>query len=739
MKPQSETSNPMKKLTCLLAGTVIALALTASQSLAQSTYEPYTFSTLAGNAGYGSADGTGSAARFSFPSGVTVDSAGNIYVADSANNTIRKVTSTGVVTTLAGLAGQGGSADGMGSEARFARPSGVTVDGAGNVYVADTSNNTIRKVTPAGVVTTLAGLAESFGSTDGAGSDARFSYPSGVAVDSAGNVYVADTGNNSPIRKVTPAGVVTTLAGLAGSYGSADGTGSEARFWNPSGVTVDSAGNVYVADTYNHTIRKVTPAGVVTTLAGNASITLPNGDPLGGYADGTGSEARFRSPSSVAVDSAGNVYVADTHNYTIRKVTPTGAVTTLAGLAGNYGSVDGIPSEARFYGPSGVAVDRAGNVYVTDGDTIRKVTPEGGVTTLAGLAPRLGGSADGTGSAARFAGPDGVAVDRSGNIYVADSGNYTIRKVTPVGEATTLAGLAGIRGSDDGTGNSARFFLPTGVAVDTAGNVYVMAENAIRKVTPTGVVTTLAGLAGSGGSTDGMGSAARFGKSQLRNGPGGVAVDSVGNVYVADSRNNTIRKVTSAGEVTTLAGLSHDTNGDGFPDGEYSDGTGSAARFYGPSGVAVDSVGNVYVADTDNNAIRKVTPTGVVTTLAGRAGDYGSSEDGTGIAAHFRRPTSVAVDSTGNIYVSDSGNGTLRKGYPAPRILNSGPGFGFTGGQFGFNFTGPQGKLVVVEASSDLLSWLPIWTNTFTFPAALDFSDPQSGTSSTRFYRARLP
>ena len=276
----------MKSLTRVVACTMIVLALTSGQCLAQRTYEPYTFTTLAGNAGYGSADGTGSTARFRKPSSVAVDSTGNVYVADSGNNTIRKVTATGVVTTLAGdnstfdefgnLVRE--NLDGTGSAARFSGPSSVAVDNAGNVFVADSENHTIRKVTPAGVVTTLAGLAGTQGSADGTGSAARFFGPSGVAVDIMDNVYVADSGNFT-IRKVTPAGVVTTLAGLAGTQGSADGTESAARFFGPSGVAVDIMGNVYVADSGNFTIRKVTSAGVVTTLAGKASITNQFGGP----------------------------------------------------------------------------------------------------------------------------------------------------------------------------------------------------------------------------------------------------------------------------------------------------------------------------------------------------------------------------------------------------------------------------------------------------------------------------
>jgi sugar lactone lactonase YvrE len=334
------------------------MLLGASPALAQANYEPYAIVTLAGRAGrVGSANGTGSAAGFYDPVGVAVDSAGNVYVADSNNQTIRKITSSGVVSTVAGLAGAPGSADGTGSAARFSTPLGVAVDSAGNLYVADTINRTIRKITAAGVVTTLAGLAGTPGSADGTGSAARFDYPNGVAVDSAGNLYVADS-FNSTIRKVTAGGVVSTLAGLAAAPGSADGTGSAARFANPRGVAVDSTGNLYVADSFNSTIRKVTSGGVVTTMAGFAGAS--------GSADGTGRAARFNSPFGVAVDSAGNVYVADPNNQTIRKITSDGVVKTLAGFAGATGSADGTASVARFNYPFGVAVDSAGNVYVGD-------------------------------------------------------------------------------------------------------------------------------------------------------------------------------------------------------------------------------------------------------------------------------------------------------------------------------------------------------------------------------------
>jgi sugar lactone lactonase YvrE len=548
-----------------------------------------------------------------------------VYAAEPFNNTIRKITPNGVVTTFAGSAGTWGSTDGIGASARFSSPQGVATDSAGNVYVADTGNYTIRKITPAGVVTTLAGIAGVAGSADGIGASARFNGPQSVATDSAGNVYVADFGNDT-IRKITPDGLVTTLAGAAGMQGSIDGMGAAARFNGPYGVAVDASGNVYVADFGNDTIRKITPDGLVTTLAGAAGMQAS--------IDGIGAAARFNGPYGAAVDASGNVYVADTGNDTIRKITPAGVVTTLAGTAGAAGSTDGIGAAATLFAPQGVATDSAGNLYVASGSTIRKITPAGVVSTFAGGKVDTCGmaycSTDGMGAAASFGGPVGVAADSAGNIYVADTyslgdvfgSSGTIRKITPAGLVSTFAGTAGTTGSTDGTGAAARFNNPTGLATDSAGNIYVADSyrlpfppfgaslgNTIRKITPAGVVSTFAGTAGTTGSTDGTGAAVLFSSPQ------GVATDSDGNVYVADTGNSTIRKITSTGVVTTLAGIAGMTGS--------TDGVGAAARFNSPVGVAVDGAGNVYVADTGNDLIRKITPSGAVTTIVGRPGEKG--------------------------------------------------------------------------------------------------------------------
>ena len=323
-----------------------------------------TVTTLAGAADKGNADAVGTAARFGYPMGIVVAPDGALYVVDDENQTIRKVTPLGAVTTVAGLAGSRGSADGRGAAARFYHPAGLALDASGNLYVTDADNHTIRKLTPAGEVTTLAGAAGRKGSADGKGAAAQFNLPQGVAVDSHGTVYVADTENHI-MRKITSDGVVTTLAGTARKKGSVDGWGAAARFHSPAGVAVDASGNVYVADNGNHTIRKITAAGEVTTLAGRASHH--------GGTDGPGGQARFLFPAGVAVDAIGNVYVADHLNTTIRKILSTGEVSTLAGSVLRIGYVDGPGPDARFVGPFGIAVDANSTLYVTDGPTVRMI------------------------------------------------------------------------------------------------------------------------------------------------------------------------------------------------------------------------------------------------------------------------------------------------------------------------------------------------------------------------------
>ncbi len=674
-------------------------------------------STLAGTGGSGFMDGAGNVAKFSYPHGVAVDGSGFVYVADTSNHRIRKITSGGVVSTLAGTGGSG-FMDGAGNVAQFNSPVGVAVDGSGFVYVADKNNNRIRKITSSGVVTTLAGTGGS-GFMDGAGNVAQFNKPNGVAVDVSGFVYVADSDNNR-IRKITSGGVVTTLAGAVSGF--MDGAGNVARFNKPKGIAVDVSGNVYVADSSNHRIREITSGGVVSTLAGSgggfvdgagnvAKFSKPYGvavDGLGNlYVGSTWTNNRIRkliiepptldpictngTPSTVKVFFANTEKCASCNSgfdlngelcggfdpicmngvalmvkvptanikkcdscdsyYVLKKSDETCVIVSVETLAGtgDQGFRNGAGNVAKFNFPSGVTVDGSDNVYVgdTNNQRIRKITSGGVVSTLAGTG--AAGFRNSAGNVAKFKNPQGVVVDGSGNVYVADQNNHRIRKITSSGVVSTLAGMGTLGGFVDGVVSVAKFSYPQGVAVDSSGNVYVadVSNHRIRKIITNSMgvveVSTFAGT-GTHGFRDGAGNVAKF------NEPRGVAIDSSGNIYVADGDNHRIRKITSSGLVSTLAGTgsSGSTNG-----------AGNVARFNEPRGVAVDSLGNVYVADTDNHRIRKITSSGLVSTLAG-TGNYGFM-DGAGNVARFNSPTGIAVDSDGNVYVADYTNHRIRK------------------------------------------------------------------------------
>lgn len=610
--------------------------------------DPLELSLLAGGlGGAGNLDGVGSEARFGYSYGVAVDAAGNAYVSDIQNRIIRKVTPTGVVTTFAGKTDLSNYSpvDGTGTAARFVSPYGIAIDSLGNLFVAD--GRTIRKITPAAVVTTVAGnytTSYSLPSADGTGTAASFRNTQSITIDSADNLYVADT-QNYTIRKITPAGVVTTVAGdVTGTYSATpiDGPALTAKFVAPTGVTVDSANNIYVADSQQ--IRKIS-AGVVSTLAGNIANSA--------LQDGTGLAAKFGYISGIKSDVAGNIFVADSSTRSIRKVTPAAVVTTYAGAlpgsfptgASAYLPLDGTGTSAQFGSVTGLAIDTTGNLFAMDSNTLRKISTAAVVTTIAGKAAQTG-TTDGTGAAARFIYPRGMVFDSTGNMFVLNQSFNLVRKVTQAGVVTTFAGggsYPGLGATGDGTGTSANFSGLSGIAIDAANNLYVTDQLAVRKITPAGVVTTLAGVRNDYASppTDGALTVARFGFTT------GIAIDSTGNLYV--SENKTIRKITPAGVVSTFAGSTTST-------GVSADGNGIAAKFTYVSNIAIDNAGTLYLLDAGR--IRKVSVTADVTTFS--AIGYGYL-DGDVSVAKFSGITGFAFDSSNNIYVSDSGNSAVRK------------------------------------------------------------------------------
>ena len=585
---------------------------------------------LAGNVGGpGIVDGTGTNARFSGLNGITLDASGNIYVGDDRR--VRKISPAGVVTTFAG--GEFGSAEGVGSSVKFYKAQHMATDAAGNIYVLDPYSCLVRKLTPAAVSSTLAGSVCSGAMADGQGSAVSFAMLSGMTIDSAGNLYIAD---EHTIRKLTPAGVVTTMAGKRGVSAADDGPGTNARFFWPSGLATDNTGNVYIADSYNHSIRKMTPAGAVTTIAGRAGET--------GSVDGTVAASRFNTPRAVAVDTAGNIYVADTFNSVIRKITQAGMVSTVAGSSGQVGIDDGTGAAARFAQPMAIIGDSAGNLYVADAGNfnVRKINAAGVVTTLAG-AVNVRYALDGVGAAAGFYAPGNLAADINGNLYLNDymDRQHIVRKVTPEGVVSTIAGLA------------ANFDQIGGLATDVNGNVYVADTiGTIRQINPAGVITPVAGVERKYGLVDGKGSEARFSS------PNGIVNMGNGDMLVADMVNQAIRKVSATGQVSTYASIPLAQAASFKP---YGEGRGTP---YVSNGMAMDSSGNLYVADGGSHVIFKVSSAGVSSVFAGVNYQAGSA-DGTGAAARFSRPQGLTIDTKGNLYVADTDNHTVRKITPA--------------------------------------------------------------------------
>jgi secreted PhoX family phosphatase len=604
-----------------------------------------------GLAGYSGDAGPATAAKLNDPRGIAVDVAGNLYVADRGNARIRKVTPEGVIHTVAGNGTAGYDGDGGPATAALLNaPLSIAVDTAGNLYTADAFNHRIRKVNSEGMISTVAGNGTvGYGGDGGSATAAQLNYPSGVAVDTAGNLYIVDWGN-ARIRKVTLEGVINTVAGNGtNGYSGDGGSATTAQLWYPEGAAVDTAGNLYIADTYNYRIRKVTSAGVITTVAGkNGNGYLGDGGPA--------TAALLNVPRSIALDPSGNLYIADTDNHRIRKVTSEGVISTVAGNGTRGYLGDGGPATAALLSyPYGVAVDAAGSLYIADAgnNRIRKVTPEGMISTVAGNGTFSfdGYSGDGgPATAAQLHFPTDVDVDAAGNLYIADCANHCIRKVTTDGIIQTVAGN-GTRGSfgDGGPATAANLNYPKSVAVDAAGNIYIQdAYPRIRKVTSEGVISTVAGIMIAGYSGDGgPATAAALGF------PTDIALDASGNLYISEGFAR-IRKVTSEGVISTVAGIGTvGYSGDGGP--------ATAAQLGFPCGLALDMAGNLYIADDEYNLIRKVTSEGVISTAAGN-GTWGYSGDG-GPAreAQLGSPYHIAVDTAGSLYIADIDMHRIRK------------------------------------------------------------------------------
>jgi sugar lactone lactonase YvrE len=615
------------------------------------------------------------------PTALTLDSAGNVYFA--GESCIFKITPGGVMTRIAGNARTGYSGDGgPATNAQLGNPTGMAVDTAGNLYLADGLNNRVRKVSTDGTISTVAGNGAAGYSGDGSAAvNAQLNGPSGVALDSAGNLYIADTGNHR-VRKVSAKdGTISTVVGTGvAGYSGDGGSPLSAQLHSPLYAGLDGAGAIYIADSGNYAIRKVAN-GVISTIAGNGKIGVGPGDnavpaagvsfgPIASMAvdtkgdvyvgdgvwkiwkvsNGTLSDlppgwfAGSIQATGLAVDAAGNLYVAENYFGSIQVASPTGKVTYLTlqyPVAPDLG--DGGPATSAYLkGPHGISLDSSGAIYIADAGNsygyIRKVAKDGIISTVVGGSQNWGPGAPALDSLLQQ--PSSVALDAKGNLFVIEYwGVYEVPQAT---------GLVTIAGTGLGL-----YYCPIvnyvwqQLAFDGAGNLYATSPIGVYKMTPDGHWTTIAGNGHYGFTGDGSALGVAFQYAT------GIAADSAGNLYVADTFNQRIRKVTPLGVLTTIAGNgTAGFKGDGGP--------ATSAELNQPLGVAVDSAGNLYIADTLNNRIRKVTANGTITTIAGTGFPAYMGDGGLATQADLNGPFGIQVDKAGNLYFSDQGNRAVR-------------------------------------------------------------------------------
>lgn len=595
------------------------------------------------------------ATSYAIPSATAVaaDRFGDVYLSTTSNCVFR-LDSSGNLSRWAGTCVAGFMGDGSSAvNAELNGPQGLAVDTAGNLYIADQNNQRIRKVTPAGIITTVAGTgAQGYYGDNGQATSALLNYPAGLAVDAAGNLYIADKVNNI-VRKLATSGImsgiITTIAGtpqVSGTSGDG-GPATSATLDAPVSLALDSAGNLYIGDG-SRQVRKVNPGGTISHVAGTGV--------LGGWNDGAqAATSRLSYPAALAVDSSGNLYIADEFNQVIAQVNTSGIINTYAG--GGSSSADGIQAtEAQINYPSGVAIDYDNNLYIAGQFSRIRIVNSGIINTVVGTNALPFSGDGGPASLAQFSETWGLALDGANNLYVVDFENYRVRKIPLNGaQAGTISTFAGTGGNaDSGTNGSQATSVgvtPTAVAADSAGNVYLADIAQVRKVTPSGLIYTVAGTGVGGYNQDNIPATTALLSSYLT----GLAVDSSGNLYIADYNNNRVRQVTPGGTISTIAG----TGTAGFN----GDQLGTSAELNYPTGLAVDAAGkNLYIADSGNCRVRKLAlgTNGLISTVAGN-GTCGNMGDGAAATnAEITNPWGLALDASGNLYITTEGN-TVRE------------------------------------------------------------------------------
>ncbi len=611
---------------------------------------------------------------------VALDGAGNLYIADPADHRVRKVTPAGIISTVAGDGHAGFTGDGgPAAQARLNRPYGLAADAAGNLYIADFGNGRVRRVGPDGTIRTVAGGGSAQAVVGGEATAARLLGPRNVALDAAGNLLISDFLDHR-VYQVTLGGRIQALAGTgAPGLGGNGGPALYAQLNYPAGLAVDRAGVLYIADSGNRRVRRLA-GGVLSTLAIPSALELPTGvalDVAGNLyvADGArivrlaaaGGASVFNTAArEAAVDPAGNLYIASGGPQILRRAA-NGSLSVAAGatVEPQFWGDGGPAVSARLQSPQGLALGPDGALWIADtgNGRVRRVSTEGLIFTAAG-AGRGGLVGEAIAAAtARLLAPAAVALDAAGNLWLADSQAARVRRVSSGGWITTAAGTGQAGYNGDGFGTLCQLNLPSGLAADAAGNVYIADTNnhRVRKLTPDGVLTTVAGRGIRGYQGDGSPAV-----EALLDSPAGLAVDGEGNLYVADRMNHAVRKVTPSGVILTVAGT-------GLPGFSGDGGPARQARLNHPMGVAVDRQGNLYIADTQNHRLRKVTPDGVINTIAGDGVPGFEGDGGPAAQARLRFPAAVAADAQGNLFVADQDNHRVRCLTPALEAAVSEP------------------------------------------------------------------
>jgi len=667
----------------------------------------YQLTTVAGSDLVGDG-GSATTAQISQPEGMVVDPAGNLYIADAANHRVRKVSAAGTISTVAGNGHPGYSGDnGPAAAAQLNQPYDLAMDGRGNLYIADYGNQRVRAVGTDGNITTVAGNGTSGATGDGGPATAALLLgPRNVAVDSAGTLYVSEFDGHR-VRRIPPDGMIATVAGtgIAGFAGDG-GPAVAAQLAFPAGLALDSAGNLFIVDSANVRIRKVSAgSGGISTVLTEQTFGMPNIQLAG-----------------LATNAAGNLYIPERGNNFVWQLTPAGALTQVAGAPGNGGYTgDGRPAlQTALNTPVEVALDAAGDLYIAEVQRVRRVV---GTTSIVGTVAGNGtfGFLGDGGSPlqAVLNAPVGLAI-AGGATYVADSGNQRVRQISQSG--ALIGTIAGI-GTEGYTGDglpaiNANLFGPDGLAFDASGNLYIAdaGNNRMRRVDATGIITTFAG----DGISTGFGGEGDPATLTPLNSPQGVAADTAGNIYIADTNHNRVIQVDTAGNIHTIAGTG-------------TAGT-SAGELYNPTGLAFDSAGNLYIADTANHRIQMLAPGGALSTIAGTGLSGFSGDGGAALAAQLSFPSSIAVDPTGNIYIADSGNNRIRLVTPDGNIATIAgtgtPGYnGDTGAALDVSLLNPsglaldgEGNLWVADTGNNRVRTLTATQTVITTPQPVDIT-----------------